>query len=162
MTAPLSRRRALTGAATLGVGVPLLAACGDDGGTSAADPVSSDPTTAPTSPSSPTAAAETTTATGAPAGNGLVATSEVPVGGGVILEDESLVVTQPAEGQFKAFSALCTHQGCLVTSVSDNSISCACHGSSFSAENGSVKGGPAPSALAEVAVTVSGDQVVKA
>lgn len=161
MTAPLSRRRALTGAATLGVGVPLLAACGDDGGSSAADPATSSPT-APATSTSPTAAETTTAATGAPAGDGLVATSEVPVGGGVILKDASLVVTQPSEGEFKAFSALCTHQGCLVTSVSDNSIACACHGSSFSAEDGAVKGGPAPSALAEVAVTVSGNQVVKA
>jgi Rieske Fe-S protein len=161
MTAPLSRRRALTGAATLGVGVPVLAACGDDSGSSAADPARSTPATASSTPPSPSAA-ETTTASGAPAGDGLVAASDVPVGGGVILKDESLVVTQPAAGEFKAFSALCTHQGCLVTSVSDNSISCACHGSSFSAENGSVEGGPAPSALAEVAVTVSGDQVVKA
>lgn len=80
----------------------------------------------------------------------------------MILKEESIVVTQPAQGEFKAFSALCTHQGCLVTSVSDNSIGCSCHGSSFSAENGAVEGGPAPSALAEVAVRVSGDQIVKA
>lgn len=160
MTAPLSRRRALTGAATLGVGVPLLAACGDDGDSTANDPVS-DPTS-----SAPTSAATTETADGAsseaPAAGGLVATADVPVGGGVVLKDEELVVTQPADGEFKAFSAICTHQSCLVTSVSDNTIMCPCHGSSFSAEDGSVQGGPATAALSEVAVTVDGDQVVKA
>lgn len=160
MTAPLSRRRALTGAATLGVGVPLLAACGDDGDSTANDPAS-DPTS-----SAPTSATTTETADGAsseaPAAGGLVAAADVPVGGGVVLKDEELVVTQPADGEFKAFSAICTHQSCLVTSVSDNAITCPCHGSSFSAEDGSVQGGPATASLSEVAVTVSGGQVVKA
>ena len=160
MTAPLSRRRALTGAATLGVGVPLLAACGDDGEATANDPASSDPTSAPTS------AATTETADGAtsevPAAGGLVATADVPVGGGVVLKDDELVVTQPAEGEFKAFTAICTHQGCLVGSVSDGTIHCPCHSSTFSAEDGSVEGGPATAPLAEVAVKVEGGQVVKA
>lgn len=160
MTAPLSRRRALTGAATLGVGVPLLAACGDDADSTANDPASSDPTSAPTS------AATTETADGAtseaPAAGGLVATADVPVGGGVVLKDDELVVTQPADGEFKAFTAICTHQGCLVGSVSEGTIHCPCHGSSFSAEDGSVEGGPATAPLAEVAVKVDGDQVVKA
>lgn len=160
MTAPLSRRRALTGAATLGVGVPLLAACGDDGDSTANDTASSDPT------SDPTSAATTETTDGAssdaPAAGGLVATADVPVGGGVVLKEEELVVTQPADGEFKAFTAICTHQGCLVGSVSDGAIVCPCHGSSFSAADGSVQGGPATAPLAEVAVEVSGDQVVKA
>lgn len=160
MTAPLSRRRALTGAATLGVGVPLLAACGDDGDSTANDPASSDPTSAPTSA---TTTETTDTATSeAPAAGGLVATADVPVGGGVVLKDDELVVTQPADGEFKAFTAICTHQGCLVGSVSDGTIHCPCHGSSFSAADGSVEGGPATGPLAEVAVKVSGGQVVKA
>lgn len=160
MTAPLSRRRALTGAATLGVGVPLLAACGDDGDSSASDPASSDPTSAPTSATT-TETIDTATSE-APTAGGLVATADVPVGGGVVLKDDELVVTQPADGEFKAFSAICTHQGCLVGSVSDGAIVCPCHGSSFSAEDGSVQGGPANGPLAEVAVRVEGDQVVKA
>ncbi|HVK27513.1 MAG TPA: Rieske (2Fe-2S) protein [Nocardioides sp.] len=164
MTAPLSRRRALTGAATLGVGVPLLAACGDDADATASDLASSDPTSDPTS--APTSAATTETADGAtsdaPAAGGLVATADVPVGGGVVLKDDQLVVTQPSDGEFKAFTAICTHQGCLVESVSDGTIHCPCHSSSFSAEDGSVEGGPATAPLAEVAVKVDGDQVVKA
>lgn len=160
MTAPLSRRRALTGAATLGVGVPLLAACGDDGDAAASDPAGSDPTSAPT-PAATTETADGATSQ-APAAGGLVATTDVPVGGGVVLKDEELVVTQPADGEFKAFTAICSHQGCLVGSVSDGSIHCPCHGSAFSAEDGSVETGPATAPLTEVAVTVAGDQVVKA
>ncbi|MEV5002317.1 Rieske (2Fe-2S) protein [Nocardioides sp. LML1-1-1.1] len=160
MTAPLSRRRALSGAATLGIGVPLLAACGDDGGTTAGDPATSE---APTSSGAPSSAATTETATGgsSAAADGLVAAADVPVGGGVILKDDEIVVTQPEAGEFKAFSAICTHQGCLVSSVEDSKIVCACHGSTFDITDGSPQGGPAQTALSAVKVSVSGDQVVE-
>jgi Rieske Fe-S protein len=49
-----------------------------------------------------------------------------------------------------------------VSSVKNDRISCACHGSAYSAKDGSVLGGPAPRALDEIAVSVEGDQVVKA
>lgn len=161
MTAPLSRRRALSGAATLGVGVPLLAACGEDGSSTASDPSDpSDPTSSAPSSSAPPAE-ESTTGTGAPAAAGLVATSEVPVGGGVVVKDAEVVVTQPTAGKFKAFTAICTHQGCLVSSVDDGKIICACHASSFEITDGAVAGGPASAPLAEVPVTVEGDQVVQ-
>ena len=63
-----------------------------------------------------------------------MATSEVPVGGGVILEDADYVVTQPTKGEFKAFSKICTHQGCPVAEVTGGNINCKCHGSQFSVE----------------------------
>ncbi len=158
MTAPLSRRRALSGAATLGVGVPLLAACGDDGGATADDPAtSSSPSSAPTSATTEGSASTSTGGTT----SGLVAASDVPVGGGVVLKDDELVVTQPESGEFKAFTAICTHQGCLVSSVDDGKIVCACHGSTFDISDGSAQSGPATTALSEVAVTLEGDQVVK-
>lgn len=158
MTAPFSRRRALTGAATLGVGVPLLAACGDDGGSTAGDGT---PTgSAGSATGAPTSAAESTASSPAPVADGLVATADVPVGGGVVLGQDEIVVTQPVAGEFKAFTAICTHQGCLVASVSDGRIQCPCHGSSFDIADGSVTGGPAPAPLAAVAVTVKGDKVV--
>ncbi|NGZ99847.1 Rieske (2Fe-2S) protein [Nocardioides sp. W3-2-3] len=159
MTAPLSRRRALSGAATLGIGVPLLAACGDDGGTTAGDPATSE---APTS-SAPTSAATTESTAGgsSAAASGLVPTADVPVGGGVILKGDELVVTQPKAGEFKAFKAVCTHQGCLVDSVKDGKIVCPCHGSTFDITDGSPQGGPAQTALSAVSVSVEGDQVVQ-
>jgi Rieske Fe-S protein len=97
-----------------------------------------------------------------PAAPTTVKTADVPVGGGVIVSDAKVVVTQPQEGTYKAFTAVCTHQGCLVSSVADGSINCACHGSVFSAADGSVVKGPATGALAERKATVSGDSITVA
>ncbi|MFG3249985.1 Rieske (2Fe-2S) protein [Streptomyces sp. NPDC048187] len=96
---------------------------------------------------------------GAGAGAALAATSDIPEGGGKVFPDQKVVVTQPAAGEFKAFSATCTHQGCAVKSVSDGVINCPCHNSSFSITDGSVQGGPAPEPLPAVQITVSGDSI---
>ncbi len=92
----------------------------------------------------------------------LAGTSEVPVGGGLILADEKIVITQPTAGEFVAFSAVCTHQGLLVTSVDGDTIRCANHGTSYSAQTGEVEGGPAPSGLEKVEITVEGDTILAA
>jgi Rieske Fe-S protein len=88
-----------------------------------------------------------------------IKTGDIPVGGGKIYDDRKVVVTQPTAGQFKAFTAVCTHQGCIVAEVSDNVIRCPCHGSAFSATDGSVKNGPASTPLASKTVSVSGDTI---
>jgi len=85
--------------------------------------------------------------------------SEVAVGGGVVVADPPVVVTQPSSGEVKAFTAICPHAGCLVSEVADNVIICPCHGSKVSAEDGSVIAGPAPSGLAGAAYKVEGDSV---
>jgi Rieske Fe-S protein len=90
---------------------------------------------------------------------GELTTGEVPVGGGVILEDSKVVVVQPEAGAFAAFTAVCPHQGCLVTSVADNEIICACHDSRFSATDGSVLQGPALEGLTAAAISVDGDTI---
>ena len=69
--------------------------------------------------------------------------ADIPVGGGTIFDAEKVVVTQPNAGTFKAFSAVCTHLGCLVSKVVDGSIYCPCHGSKFNINDGSVTVGPA-------------------
>jgi Rieske Fe-S protein len=84
------------------------------------------------------------------------------VGGGTILGDQKIVITEPVSGTFKAFSAVCTHQGCTVGSVSGGTINCPCHGSKFSITDGSVVGGPAPSPLPAVSIAVQGTSIVKA
>lgn len=139
----ITRRNAVVGTAVTAAGVPLLAACGgsgdagSDSGSSAGD------------------------GDAGSAGDGpLVAASEVPVGGGVILADRNLVATQPTEGTFKVFSAACTHQGCTVTKVAGGTIDCPCHGSRFSIEDGSVTQGPATSPLEEVAFQVTDGDIV--
>ena len=135
-TTGVSRRIVFQGMGALGTAV-ALAGCGSDDGNATDDAPAAD------------------------AGTELAATSEVPVGGGLILQDEKIVVTQPTEGNFKAFTAVCTHQGCVVATV-EATINCTCHGSKFSIEDGSVAGGPAPSALAAVEITVDGDKILTA
>ena len=89
----------------------------------------------------------------------LVAVDEVPVGGGVVLRKEKVVVTRPAPDDVRAFSAVCTHQGCTVNSVADGRIDCPCHGSSFDATTGAVRNGPATRPLTKVAVVVRSGKV---
>jgi Rieske Fe-S protein len=101
-------------------------------------------------------------ATGGSGGGAIAQTADIPVGGGKILKDQKIVIVQPTAGDFKAFSAICTHQGCTVGSVSNGTINCPCHGSKYSAKDGSVTNGPATEPLAEQKITVSGDSITLA
>jgi nitrite reductase/ring-hydroxylating ferredoxin subunit len=96
-------------------------------------------------------------AAGAP-GPQIAKVGDIPVGGGTIFAASETVVTQPAAGEFKAFSSICTHARCPVTEVT-TSINCLCHGSRFSLTDGSVLQGPAASPLAAKTVTVNGGTV---
>ena len=96
---------------------------------------------------------------GSPGGNAnhpLAAVADIPDGGGVIVGN--VVVTRTGS-QVRAFSAVCTHQGCQVNKVSDGKIDCPCHGSVFSASTGAVVAGPAPSPLPPVAISVRNGEV---
>ncbi|MEV7615832.1 Rieske (2Fe-2S) protein [Streptomyces sp. NPDC089799] len=95
----------------------------------------------------------------APAEQALAKTADIPVGGGKVFKDEKVVVTQPKAGEFKAYSAVCTHQGCAVTGVKDGKIVCPCHQSFFKVEDGSVASGPATRPLPAAKITVTGDQI---
>jgi Rieske Fe-S protein len=99
---------------------------------------------------------ETAPTSQAPAG--FASTGEIPVGGGKVFQAEQVVVTQAAPGQIRAYSAVCTHQGCLVNDVLGGTINCNCHGSKFGLD-GSVAQGPASAPLPAVAVKVTGDQI---
>lgn len=96
---------------------------------------------------------------GGAGGTALGKTSEIPKGGGKIFKAEKVVVTQPQDGEIKAFSAICTHAGCIVGEVSGGTINCMCHGSKFDINDGSVKKGPATKALAPAKVDVKGGSV---
>jgi Rieske Fe-S protein len=93
------------------------------------------------------------------AASALAATSQVPDSGGKIIDGKNIVITQPESGSFKAFSAICTHEGCIVNNVSNGTINCPCHGSKFSIKDGSVVNGPAPSPLASIAIKVEGTSI---
>jgi Rieske Fe-S protein len=120
-------------------------------------------------------AAPSAASSSAPAGSGtgaapassagpavLTTTSQVPVGGGEILTGQKIVVTQPQAGTFKAFSAVCTHQGCIVGTVSGGTINCPCHGSKFAIATGAVVNGPAARPLPPVSIEVQGTSIVQA
>ena len=134
-----TRRAALAGAGFAGLAA-TLAACG--GGSSSSSASTSGSRQAGNS------------------GNAaLASTSEIPVGGGKVFSAEKVVVTQPTAGEFKAFSAVCTHMQCLVDKVASGTIDCPCHGSEFSVKNGSVVSGPAPSPLPAQAIKVTGGKI---
>jgi len=143
----LSRRAVVAGAGGVAA-VGLLTACG--GGSVATAP-------APTAAPEP---APASAAPAAPSGTALTSTSDVPVGGGTVFADKNVVVTQPTAGDFKAFSATCTHQGCKVKSVADGNIVCPCHGSKFAIADGSVTNGPAKSPLPEKTISVDGNSIL--
>jgi Rieske Fe-S protein len=132
--AGLTRRGVLRGVAVVGVGTAAagaLIACGDGSG----DPGGREPAggTEPVS----------------------VATADVPVGSAAIVG--RVIVSQPTTGEFKAFSAVCTHEGCLITRVQGTTLQCTCHGSTFSTTDGSVVRGPASRSLEPRTVTAAGD-----
>jgi Rieske Fe-S protein len=85
--------------------------------------------------------------------------AEIPVGGGVIFADELIVVTQPKAGEFKGFTATCTHLGCTVDNVLDGTINCACHGSQFNITTGAVVAGPATLPLGPRNIQVEGGAI---
>jgi Rieske Fe-S protein len=89
----------------------------------------------------------------------LVAAASVPTGGGVVIDGAKVVVTRDSSGAVHGFSAVCTHQGCLVSSVRNGTIDCPCHGSRFDASTGRVVAGPAPAPLPPVSLTVVGGQI---
>jgi Rieske Fe-S protein len=147
-TADLDRRTILRGATVGGLALPLLAACGGGGGDGASSGSSGDASSSAGSGGS------------GDSGDSSVSAAEVPVGGGIIVKDQKVVVTQPAKDDFKAFTAVCTHKGCTVAKVEGGLILCPCHGSKFSIEDGSRQAGPAQAALASKKVTVKGDQIL--
>lgn len=161
---PTRRTVLRTGLALAGGSIAVAAGCSPD------EPGTGEPGTGPGSApgdsgspaADPTGSTPNGGGSSAPVPDGpSVAKSEVPEGGGVVLnEGGDYVVTQPESGTFKAFSSICTHQGCPVAEVADNQIICPCHGSAFSAADGSVLQGPANAPLAAAAVSESGDQLV--
>ena len=153
---PASSRRTVLACAGAACAT-VLAGCArynsNNGGVAGSQP-------APASTSAPAPAGTGSGAAAAPAA--LASTADIPVGGGKILAAKKIVITQPKSGEFHAFSAVCTHAGCTVGSVSGGTINCPCHGSRFNITNGSVVNGPAASPLASVSIKVQGTSIVRA
>ena len=148
----LSRRTALALGGTGAIGGALiLAGCAaTDGGSGSSTPDGGgDGSAAPTN-----GAADA-------AGEEVAALADIPVGGSIdaTIGGEPVLLAQPTEGDVVAYSAICTHQGCVVAAAGSK-FECPCHGSVFDAATGDVEVGPALEPLASVAVTVDGDRVV--
>ncbi|HEY8534780.1 MAG TPA: Rieske (2Fe-2S) protein [Micromonospora sp.] len=154
-----SRRTLLLGAGAVGATV-ALSGCGTSSGNDLGNRGAADG--GATSSAGQSTGGSTSSAGQGSAGSVLAKTTEIPVGGGKIFAEQGVVVTQPTAGQFKAFSNVCTHQGCPVSSVNGNSIVCTCHNSTFSIADGSVTGGPARSPLPEKQISVEGENIVLA
>lgn len=149
-----SRRALLAGAGV--TCAAMLAGCGtSDAGNGGSAPAAGGAAT-PAAGSAP--ATGGSAATGVAAG-ALAATSQVPDGGGLIIDGKNIVITQPESGSFRAFSAICTHQGCIVNRVADGTIDCPCHGSKYSITDGHVVNGPAPAPLPAIAIKVEGTSI---
>ncbi|MFK0050488.1 Rieske (2Fe-2S) protein [Streptomyces sp. NPDC090741] len=149
---PTARRTVLAAGAAAALAGGTLTACGGEAKT---------PKSEPGNPSTPEAAAtpssSPSSSTGTGTGTALLKSSAVPVGGGTILKEKKLVVTQPTAGSFRCFTAVCTHQGCIVSKVEAGTIDCPCHGSKFQIADGAVAHGPATRPLAEKQITVAPD-----
>ncbi|MFE2286035.1 Rieske (2Fe-2S) protein [Streptomyces sp. NPDC059443] len=141
----LTARRTVLAVGATALAGGVLTACGG-----------ADETTKPKDEGGSSPAAKSPEAS-APAGGKktLVKAADVPVGGGTIIKDQKLVVTQPTAGSFRCFTAVCTHQGCIVAKVEGGTIDCPCHGSKFQVADGAVAHGPATRPLAEKKIEVS-------
>src|SRR6202453_3333426 len=148
----MSTRRALL----LGAGALAVAGCSTKPVAFGASEAGSPP-----DPAAPTASAAMSSAPMTPAAAPvLAAASDIPVGGGKIFTAEKVVVTQPVADEYRAFSAVCTHVGCLVNQVANGTIDCPCHGSQFRITNGAVVTGPAMTPLPPKKIKVEAGKVV--
>lgn len=129
MGSGISRRKFMVGAASLAA-VGAVAACG--GGSKSIE-----------------------------AGTTLATLSDIPEGESKLVTTENgaeVIVTRISATEAKAFSAICTHQGCTV--LADTApLMCPCHGSTFDPATGQNLTGPAPKPLPEVAIEVVDGQV---
>ncbi|MFD7504916.1 Rieske (2Fe-2S) protein [Streptomyces sp. NPDC059850] len=132
---PASRRTVLCGAALAGAAGLGAAACSPEESGKKASPT-------------PTAPVD------------LGPADAVPADGAKIYREDRVVVSRTAEGRYAAFSAVCTHRGCVVDAVEDGKISCPCHGSVFDARTGKVLEGPAVAPLPSVPVRTEGGKLV--
>ena len=151
-----TRRGVLAGVGLVGL-ASAITACG--AGTSSTTPAAGNAAATPAAAGSTAASSAAGGASSSSGAKALAATSEIPVGSGMIFPGSQVVVTQPTAGEFKAFSAVCTHMGCIVNQISNGTIDCPCHGSQYSIATGDVVTGPAPRPLPAKQIKVSGSSV---
>ncbi|MFG3338664.1 Rieske (2Fe-2S) protein [Glycomyces sp. NPDC048151] len=141
-----SRRGVMCGLAGLGA-AGALAACG-----TAESPNGTESTTGSTD-----AGTSAEGSTGGTGSTGIAATADVPVGGGIVVDET--VIVQPTADEFLAFSAVCPHQGAIVDAPdADGNIVCPRHQSTWTID-GELEEGPAETGLSAVEITVEDGQI---
>ncbi len=151
----ISRKKFIRLGAAVGLGsaaAPLVSACGGGGGSagSGEPPKASD------------------VVEGGPEvgkGQTIAKKSEVQPGSAFPFTDadtgQQSVLVHLEDGEFAAYSAVCTHQACVVA-YKDGQLACPCHGSVFDpAEGAAVLNGPANRPLPEVPIRVEGGEIVR-
>jgi thiosulfate dehydrogenase [quinone] large subunit len=111
----------------------------------------------------------TTQGTGPEIGRGdvIAETSEVPTDSAKAFTDadsgQPAVLVHLQSGDFVAYSAVCTHQGCTVSyQPQSQKLACPCHGSVFDPARGAaVETGPAKTPLPEIGVAVQSGEIVR-
>ena len=154
----------ISAALTALIGRSLHGASGSTGTATLGGPSPVDPTSSatPSTPESPAASptAESTHAAAQLPGRHIVAASDLPPGRAMRFTDgrgDPAWLLHEPNGDFRAFSAVCTHAGCAVD-ISGGEFVCPCHGGQYSATDGSVLAGPPPSPLPSLNIkVVSGD-----
>lgn len=164
----ISRETFIRLAAALGVGAASasVAACGggsggSDSGGSGGGSGDGSGVGESTPAASSDASGEAATGTG---GSAIAQEADVAPGSAVKFKDggKDAVLVHLDDGQFVAYSAICTHAGCTVA-YRDSQLACPCHGSVFDPANGAeVVSGPAQTPLPEIPVEVQDGQVVRA
>ena len=154
-----TRRGVLAGVGLVGL-AGAITACSSSSSSSSAAAAGAGTSSAPAAAAGGAATGSASAAAGGGSAAGALATtSEIPVGGGMIFPGKLVVVTQPTANEYKAFSAVCTHMGCTVSTISNGTIDCPCHGSQYSIKTGDVVGGPAPKPLPAKQIKVTGDNI---
>lgn len=87
-----------------------------------------------------------------------IAATEVPVGSAVFVGD--IIIAQPTEGTFVAYSRSCPHQGQTIDKIEGDSVRCSAHNSKFSLADGSVIQGPARDPMVAGEATESDGNVI--
>jgi len=118
----------------------------------------------PVTGAAPTHSSSAKPSSGAPSGGVKIASaSAISVGSSFQFVDKQgspAFLLQPAKGKYLAYSAVCTHQGCIVGFDSgSNSFQCPCHGATYNGQTGQVMAGPAPSPLTKIHVVESGGNI---
>ena len=153
-----TRRGVLAGVGLVGL-AGVITACGGGGASSLSDGAGAGTGGGATTGSGATGGSSAAARAGSGAAGALASTSEIPVGSGMIFAAQQVVVTQPTTGDYKAFTAVCTHMGCIVNQISDGTIDCPCHGSEYSIKTGAVVRGPAPLPLAAKKIKITGESI---